>query len=263
MTYLFVSYLNLYLSLIKPKLKMHSISMSLIDRRDKPFSRLAAVLVLLFEKQGHVRVLLTTRAKELRTHGGETSLPGGKMDEGDRDIIATAFREASEEVSLPVDSPYIHTLGTLPLLPFHSLIVTPIVALLTDDTLVDKLKPGEGEVDHIFSYPLESILDPSLAPGLDTLVEHGGDYWPYEARYHNSIDYPVNAFGGVTYRVHCYQTSASPITGMTSDMLIKTAEIAYGKSPSFERYAFDQLRTYEEMEEAYERNKTIERNTGA
>ena len=73
-----------------PKLKMHSISMSPIDRRDKPFSRLAAVLVLLFEKEGHVFVLLTTRAKKLRTHGGETSLPGGKMDEGDKDIIATA-----------------------------------------------------------------------------------------------------------------------------------------------------------------------------
>jgi coenzyme A diphosphatase NUDT7 len=94
------------------------------------------------------------------------------------------IREANEEISLPINSPHIQTLGTLPLLPFHSLIVTPIVALLTDNTVIDKLKPGEGEVDHIFSYPLEAILEPSLAPGFDTLVEHGGHYWPYEARYH-------------------------------------------------------------------------------
>lgn len=91
MTYLFVSYLFPYLSSIDLGLMLHSIyRMSFFDRKDKPTSRLAAVLVLLFEKHGHLRVLLTTRAKQLRTHGGETSLPGGKMEDGDRDIITTA-----------------------------------------------------------------------------------------------------------------------------------------------------------------------------
>ena len=66
--------------------------MSIIGRIDKPTSRLAAVLVLLFERDDHLRVLLTTRAKQLRTHGGETSLPGGKMEDGDEDIITTAVR---------------------------------------------------------------------------------------------------------------------------------------------------------------------------
>ncbi len=31
----------------------------------------------------------------------------------------------------------------------------------------------------------------------------------------------MKALGGVTYRVHCYRTSASPITGMTSDILVR------------------------------------------
>ena len=54
-------------------------------------TRRAAVLVLLYEKPGEgVRVLLTTRAKTLRTHPGQTALPGGRMDDTDASIIETA-----------------------------------------------------------------------------------------------------------------------------------------------------------------------------
>ena len=81
-------------------------------------------------------------------------------------------------------SPNVHILGTLRFQPFHSLIVTPVVALLTDNAILDKMKAGEGEVDHIFSYPLEAVLSPELAPGIETLVEQGGLNWPYEPAYH-------------------------------------------------------------------------------
>jgi len=55
-----------------------------------PKSRLAAVLVILYEQDGLIRVLLTTRSKELRTHAGETALPGGKRDASDADPIQNA-----------------------------------------------------------------------------------------------------------------------------------------------------------------------------
>lgn len=55
-----------------------------------PKSRLAAVLVILYEQDGLIRVLLTTRSKELRTHAGQTALPGGKRDDSDVDAIANA-----------------------------------------------------------------------------------------------------------------------------------------------------------------------------
>ena len=48
------------------------------------------MLVLLYEKDGELRVVLTTRSKLLRAHPGQTSLPGGKVDEGDRDLTHTA-----------------------------------------------------------------------------------------------------------------------------------------------------------------------------
>ena len=51
------------------------------------------MLVLLFERDNHLRVLVTVRGKNLKTHGGQTSLPGGKMEETDGgDILTTAVR---------------------------------------------------------------------------------------------------------------------------------------------------------------------------
>lgn len=62
---------------------------------------LAAVLVVLYERpggRGRLRVLLTTRSKELRSHPGQTALPGGKVDKTDAGVVETA-------VSIPPPSP--------------------------------------------------------------------------------------------------------------------------------------------------------------
>jgi 8-oxo-dGTP pyrophosphatase MutT (NUDIX family) len=47
---------------------------------------------------GVVRVILTQRSANLRNHAGEVALPGGKADPEDADSVATALREAYEEV---------------------------------------------------------------------------------------------------------------------------------------------------------------------
>lgn len=78
-------------------------------------------------------------------------------------------------------------LGTLEPHPFHGLTVVPVVAVSTNSKILDQLEPAQGEVDHIFSHPLEAILNPELAPDLsesEHLVNHGSEYWPYENRYH-------------------------------------------------------------------------------
>ena len=73
------------------------------------------MLVLLYERGGGgggLRVLLTTRSKELRSHPGQTALPGGKVDEGDAGIVEAA-------VSLCLLSP------TLPPTPTPFFLVSP------------------------------------------------------------------------------------------------------------------------------------------
>ncbi|KAI6042467.1 NUDIX hydrolase domain-like protein [Pisolithus marmoratus] len=206
------------------------------NRSNQPKEKLAAVLVLLFEQAGELRVILTTRSKLLRTHPGQTALPGGKVDESDPSLIDTAFREAHEEVGLPLDCTHVHKLCVLqPFLSASGLLVTPVVALLTDVGLLADLTPCVGEVDRIFSHSLEAILDPHLA-GNEPLVAKGSEHWPYSQDFHSMSDVVVEADTSAVYRMHRFRSCASPIKGLTADILIRVAELAYHKKTSYERH---------------------------
>lgn len=61
----------------------------------------AAVLVPLFLSDGELHAVFTRRRDDLRRHAGEISFPGGRRDAADADLLATALREAEEEVGLP------------------------------------------------------------------------------------------------------------------------------------------------------------------
>jgi 8-oxo-dGTP pyrophosphatase MutT (NUDIX family) len=61
----------------------------------------AAVLVPLYLDHGALKAVLTERRKDLRRHAGEVSFPGGRQDEGETSLEATALREAEEEIGLP------------------------------------------------------------------------------------------------------------------------------------------------------------------
>ena len=58
-------------------------------------AREAAVLMPL-TRTGNPELLLTLRAQNLSTHGGEVAFPGGRRDPEDQDLILTALRETHE-----------------------------------------------------------------------------------------------------------------------------------------------------------------------
>ena len=64
----------------------------------------AAVLVPLYLESGRLHAVFTKRRDDLRRHPGEISFPGGRYDEGEEDLRATALREAQEEIGLPPDA---------------------------------------------------------------------------------------------------------------------------------------------------------------
>ena len=146
--------------------------------------------------------------------------------------------------------------------------MTPVVALLTDLDLLATLRPCVGEVDRIFTHPLGAILDPSLADQ-EPLVSKGSEHWPYEQDFYvsrqptawpwpdaqacqqSTSDVTLEAFDNFVYRMHRFRTCASPIKGLTADILVSVvrrrisdqgwtcgqihvAELAYGKQPVFE-----------------------------
>jgi 8-oxo-dGTP pyrophosphatase MutT (NUDIX family) len=73
-------------------------------------ARPAAVLCLLFEHDGEANVVLTRRSVHLRSHSGEVSFPGGRLQPGELPLQA-ALREANEEIG--VDAGAIEIIGQL------------------------------------------------------------------------------------------------------------------------------------------------------
>jgi 8-oxo-dGTP pyrophosphatase MutT (NUDIX family) len=71
----------------------------------------AGVLVPLYCDDGRVHAVLTRRRDDLRRHPGEISFPGGRRDDSDPDLLATALREAEEEIGLAPSA--VQVLGAL------------------------------------------------------------------------------------------------------------------------------------------------------
>jgi 8-oxo-dGTP pyrophosphatase MutT (NUDIX family) len=71
----------------------------------------AAVLVALYVDGGRLHAVFTRRRDDLRRHPGEISFPGGRHDDSDPDLLATALREADEEIGLAPEA--VRVLGAL------------------------------------------------------------------------------------------------------------------------------------------------------
>ena len=120
-----------------------------------PYGRVrAAVLIALFEEDGEARVVLTRRSSSMRSHRGEVSFPGGRI-EVDETPVQAALREADEEVG--IDPSSAEVLGELmPLATMSSSSsITPYVAVLPRRP---ELRPNPGEVELAFDVALADLL---------------------------------------------------------------------------------------------------------
>jgi 8-oxo-dGTP pyrophosphatase MutT (NUDIX family) len=116
----------------------------------------AAVLVPVFNWPERPGVLFTERRADLRSHAGEISFPGGRQDEADADLIATALREAEEEIAL--DPGAVEIQGALP--PTSTFAtgyrIHPFVGLIAAPEALD-LRPNPTEVETVIALDLDVL----------------------------------------------------------------------------------------------------------
>ena len=147
----------------------------------------AAVLIALMVRPQGLSVLLTQRTAHLTHHAGQISFPGGRSEAADADPVATALREAAEEVSL--DPRHVEVLGCLPeYLTGTNFCVTPVVALVHPPV---SLLADTSEVDEIFEVPLAHLMDPAHHE-IRSLVWEGGERHFFAMPYPRSQTGPVD-----------------------------------------------------------------------
>ncbi|CAN5395954.1 CoA pyrophosphatase [soil metagenome] len=119
-------------------------------------ARRSAVLMLFGEGEHGPDLLLTERAHTMRSHPGQVSFPGGRLDDGET-MVEAALREAWEETGLDPDA--VEVFAELPelWLPPSNSAVVPILAWWRHPSPVWVRSPDE--VHAVYRVPLSELRD--------------------------------------------------------------------------------------------------------
>jgi 8-oxo-dGTP pyrophosphatase MutT (NUDIX family) len=159
----------------------------------------AAVLAVFFEEAGEARLIFTRRSSALRSHRGEVSFPGGRLDPGE-DAPTAALREAYEEVGL--NPALVTTEGWL-----H-----PVLTVVTG-SLIMPIVATVAERPHLVASPaeVERVFDVSLRELADREVFHE-ERWRLPGR-------PIPGTTDDSFTVWFFEVAGEMIWGATARMI--------------------------------------------
>lgn len=153
----------------------------------------SAVLVLFYPLDGKIYIVFIKRTEYPGVHSGQISFPGGGWEQGDKNLVDTALREAEEEIG--VDRNSVTAIGKLTelFIPPSNFLVTPVVGYITERP---DFIPDPDEVDGILEIPLDEILEDS-----------------------NILEKEITIFPAVTLKVPCFYIHGNVIWGATAMIL--------------------------------------------
>jgi 8-oxo-dGTP pyrophosphatase MutT (NUDIX family) len=162
-------------------------------------ARKAAVILLLFRRDGHWHLPLTERPATLTHHGGQISLPGGAIEPGESPRDA-ALRELDEELGVRHEVTILGQLAECYVFA-SDFTITPFVAA----TLAEpSWRPHDREVQSVVELPLDVLLDD------------------------RSVDQMVIERGPLSFRAPCICVGPSKVWGATSVILSELADVLKG-----------------------------------
>ncbi|WP_156510988.1 MULTISPECIES: CoA pyrophosphatase [Emticicia] len=122
-------------------------------------TRRSAVLMMFYPKGEEIFLPLILRPQYDGVHGGQMAFPGGRVEANDRDIQATALREAQEEIGIKAtDVKVVRNLTEL-FIPPSNMFCQPVVGYMP---YRPDFYPDEREVADIFEVSISELLDPSI-----------------------------------------------------------------------------------------------------
>lgn len=160
--------------------------------------REAAIVVPVVTCGAGESILFTKRADHLSDHPGQMAFPGGGREPADADLLATALREADEEIGLNPDA--VHVVGRLDdIRTITNYSVRPFVGRIPDREYL----PGDEEVAEVVRLPVSALTNPEN----------------YESEHR---DHPH--YGEV--RLHFFYVDGYTVWGATGRMLVQFLELA-------------------------------------
>ena len=129
-----------------------------LDLKEKK-PRVAAVMMLLYPKEGDTHLILIVRNTYKGVHSSQIAFPGGKYETSDADFEVTALRETHEEIGVIPEKINIIKHFTPIYIPPSNFLVHPFLGIAEDELL---FYPDSREVADIIELPLSVFLNDEI-----------------------------------------------------------------------------------------------------
>ena len=131
--------------------------------------KLSAVLLVLFPDGNKWHNVLIQRTSYEGVHSGQIAFPGGRIEDTDLSLEHTALRETQEEIGIPLEK--LNLIGRLSevYIPPSNYLVQPYMAYTNERPL---FVPEKKEVEEVFSYPLERLLEKDVVKQTEILLSN-------------------------------------------------------------------------------------------